>query len=723
MTADTEFLEVAAPSGKSQCKRLVPLLQSESMDCGTACTVMLVRHYGAGANVADFRDKLTTERAGTNLARIADVLEEAGFQSFAFEVETEELPSIREPFITGLADHFVVVEETTGGFVKFVDPSIGRRRLSLEAFSREWGRLCIFAKPSGDAYLVAQNDARTLKLLPLMRRFIGVTLTSVVASLMFSALTIGSTQVTRVLLDDIVPSKNVSLLWTLGLALLIVNVMGLSLGVFRDFLVAKTAGRFHVDFSVEVYRHLFSLPYLRVASKTTGDILGRMSDAAAIRTFITQHFTEVIVNILFFVAALVFVVVVDTRLATLCLFGGFIAVAISWFSTRYLYEKNNEIFVQSARGDQLLIEHTRNLLSIKTFAAEGLAVSKWKRQLEKNNTLFLGLFRTTRLLDSAEQLVGTLSVSALTLYGAHIVMRGELTIGQLVSVGILYSMVVSPMQGLAGLLSQFQAVRASRNRLEEVLEVAPEKTAGRSAALVREGAIELSNVSFAYGKHAPNVLSDLSLVVPKHEIVGLVGPSGSGKTTFSLLLNRLLDTYEGTVKIDDIDIRDLDLKSLRRAIGVVTQEPALIAGSILENICLGDPSPDKAKAAQAATLAQAHEFIDSLPLGYGFLVGQGGFGLSGGQRQRIAIARALYSDPKILVFDEMTSSLDRETERNLLASLRPILCNRTCIIISHRVSSLSLCDRILLLHEGQIAEQGTLGELRTAPLFQKLMLD
>ena len=701
------------------------IVQSEEMDCGPACGVMLARHYGADVDLAVFRPLVRSDAGGTNLALISEGLERVGLQTFAFELSGEELSAIREPFVTALGHHFVVVWRVTPGTVEVADPAVGPRVMARADFERAWQKVCVFAKPTSRLTPEAGDPRRGLRLLPLVRRYRHVLALLLVLSLGLSALALASTYLTKILLDDVIPAGELGFLKVFALALASIALLSQVLGAARDLIVVTVATRIQVAFSVDLYRHLLSVSYLRLATKVSGDILGRMRDVATVRGFVTEQFLEIVINALFFVVALAFISVVSPQMAVVAVATGLASVVISLASSRMLYAKNQEMFVQNVLGDQLVIEQTRNFLVLKCFGAEAVSLSKWKRQLDRSTALALSLFRRTKALDVVAELVATLGTGTVAVWGAWLVIQGQLTLGTLVAIGTLYAMVVAPMQKLADVIAGFQAVRSSKDRVNEVLAIPPEQVEGAAAA-VHSGRLEFEDVSFAYGADADGepVLRNLTFTIQEGEIVGLVGPSGAGKTTLSLLIARVLGDYSGTIRIGGVDSRELDLRRLRKLVGLVTQDPGLLGGTILENICVGDVEPAPDKARWAARLAQADEFIGALPGGYGFHLGQAGLGLSGGQRQRLAIARALYHDPKILILDEMTSALDRETERRLLASLKPVVAGRTVLVISHRISALRLCGRVLLLHQGQLEADGPLEKLRATHIgFQRLMLD
>ena len=304
-------------------------------------------------------------------------------------------------------------------------------------------------------------------------------------------------------------------------------------------------------------------------------------------------------------------------------------------------------------------------------------------------------------------------VTVMTLWlGARLVIDGELTVGQLVAFNMLAGRVAQPVMRLAQLWTDFQQTGISIQRLGDILNTRGEMPSSQKSALPRlSGRIEFDQVGFRYRVDAPEVLRDIRLLIEPGEVIGIVGRSGSGKSTLTKLVQRLYLPEHGRVLIDGIDLATVDPASLRRQIGVVLQENMLFNRSIRDNVALADPGLPLDTVIRAARQAGAHDFILELPEGYDTVVGEHGATLSGGQRQRIAIARALISDPRILIFDEATSALDYESERVIHSNMKSICQGRTVLIIAHRLSSVRGANRIIVLDRGQIVEVGSHAEL------------
>ncbi len=327
-------------------------------------------------------------------------------------------------------------------------------------------------------------------------------------------------------------------------------------------------------------------------------------------------------------------------------------------------------------------------------------------------------FGVTRIATLGQQgvaLVQKLVGVAILFWGAQLVIEGKLSLGQLIAFNMLSGQVAAPIIRLAQLWQDFQQVGISVERLGDILNTRTELPGSRMALPPIQGRVSFEQIAFRYRPDAAAVLSDIDLDIQPGEVIGIVGRSGSGKSTLTKLVQRLYTPERGRVLIDGHDLALADPAWLRRQIGVVLQENFLFNRSVRENIALSDPGLALERVIHAATLAGAHEFITELPEGYDTKVGEHGTGLSGGQRQRIAIARALINNPRILIFDEATSALDYESEHAVMANMRAICAGRTVLIIAHRLSTVRLAHRIVVIEKGRIAEMGSHAELLTQP--------
>ena len=387
-------------------------------------------------------------------------------------------------------------------------------------------------------------------------------------------------------------------------------------------------------------------------------------------------------------------------------------VIVSVMVTKPLRARLDEKFERGAANNALLVESVSGMQTVKAAAVEPQWQDGWERQLAGYSAASQRVINIGNSGSQAVQLISKLSLGAILYFGAKEVIAGNLTVGGLVAFNMFAQRVSGPVIRMAQLWQDFQQVGISIERLGDILNAPVEPGAGSRTALpALKGHIRFEGVKFRYGLDGPWTLDDIDFDLAAGATLGIVGSSGSGKSTLTKLLQRLYVPAKGRIFIDGVDIAQLDPAWLRRQIGVVLQENLLFNRSIRENIALSHPAMPLEQVMAAAQLAGAHEFIVGLPQGYDTLIEERGVNLSGGQRQRIAIARALVTQPRILILDEATSALDAESEEIIQKNLKAMAQGRTVLIIAHRLSAIRQCDCIMTMERGTIVERGTHDEL------------
>jgi ABC-type bacteriocin/lantibiotic exporter with double-glycine peptidase domain len=374
-----------------------------------------------------------------------------------------------------------------------------------------------------------------------------------------------------------------------------------------------------------------------------------------------------------------------------------------------------------ATSQNYLVELINGIEVIKATGAEDRVMDRWTSLFVKelNNTIERSKLNAN--IDAVSGALRTAAGVSLTMYGALLVLRGDSTIGNMVAISAIASGFLTPLTNLVSAGTRFQTFLVYWERLSEILEATPEQAPTTTDSRIRiTGKINAESVSFRYSASSPAVLSDVSFTVQPGQFIAIVGRSGSGKSTLAKLLAGMYQPTDGYISFDGLDLRSLNLRSIRSQIGSVVQQTQLFSGSILSNLTLADPSAEFTRVIAATRLAEIHEEISSMPMGYETLVGSQGTAVSGGQRQRLAIARALLSSPPVLILDEATSQLDSATEAKVFRNLETSGITR--IVIAHRLSTIANAHRIFVLEQGCISETGTHEELlRSGGVYSLLM--
>ena len=491
-----------------------------------------------------------------------------------------------------------------------------------------------------------------------------------------------------------------------------VSLWEVAFGWIRTRLYSETAQKIDVELGARLFRHLLRLPLSFFEARRAGDTVTRVRELETIRSFLTDSSLTLLVDPLFAVVFLIAMSLYSLKLTAIVLITIPLYALISIMVTGPMRMRLDEKFERGAANNALLVETVSGIQTVKAGAVEPQWQTRWEKQLAGYVAASQRVVNLGNIGQQAVQLVSKLSMALILFFGAKAVISGALTVGGLIAFNMFAQRVSGPVLKMAQLWQDFQQVRIAVARLGDVLNVHPEPGAGSRTTLPKiKGQIAFEHVRFRYAPDGRAVLDDVSIDIPAGTSLGICGTSGSGKSTLTRLLQRLHTPEAGRVLVDGVDIASIDPAWLRRQIGVVLQENILFSRSIRENIALSQPALPMEVVQMAARMAGANDFILELPQGYDTPVVERGANLSGGQRQRIAIARALVTNPAILILDEATSALDAESEEIVQTNLSQMAQGRTVIIIAHRLSAIRQCDRIITLEKGRIVEGGTHDEL------------
>ncbi|MBR1235388.1 type I secretion system permease/ATPase [Bradyrhizobium sp. AUGA SZCCT0182] len=703
--------DIASPPVNTEVAAASPESDNADDSALVALTILL-RSHGIAADPGQIRHRIGAARVGvTEILRCA---KEFGLKARVQKTSWKRLAVTPLPGIAVLRD---------GGFLvlgKVVDDNLLVQR-PLSPRPETMTQAELEAIWDGDIILMARRATLT----DLSRRFdIGWFVGAVhkyrsllsevlVASFFIQVFAVVSPLFFQVVIDKVLVHRSMSTLDVLIIGLVALTVFEAILETLRVYLFAHTTNRIDVELGARLFRHLMALPIAYFQVRRVGDSVARVRELENIRQFLTSSALTLVIDLLFTVVFLAVMFYYSTTLTLIVLASFPFYIGISAGVAPLFRRRLDEKFNRGSENQAFLVESVTGVETLKAMAVEPQMQRRWEEQLAGYVAASFRVLSLNNTASQAVQMINKLVIAAILYFGARLVIGGELTVGELVAFNMLAARVSTPVLRLAQIWQDFHQARLSIDRLGDILNTQPEPSfnPGRAALPAIRGKVTFEHATFRYRIDGPEVLHNVSFSVEPGQVVGIVGSSGSGKSTITKLIQRLYVPESGRVLVDGVDLSMVDLSWLRRQIGVVLQENVLFNRSVRENIALADPAMPMERVIEAASLAGAHDFILELPEGYDTVVGERGSSLSGGQRQRIAIARALITDPRILIFDEATSALDYESERAIQQNMKQISAGRTVFVIAHRLSTVRNANRIITIEHGRIVEDGSHDEL------------
>lgn len=683
-------------------------LQLSLADCGAACLAMVLSAHGRRTTIEECAAVVGGGRDGCSARSILEGAREMGMTASGHRIDdTDDIAELALPAIAHWGfDHFVVVDRVAAGTVDVIDPDYGRRRISREAFDDEFTGVLLTFVPGPEFGSHHRHDG------PSWRRHLrtyatgqpGLLAQIFVASLLIQAGALVVPLFTKVVIDGLGGPEAASKLRALGVGMLLLFLAAVALNGVRTVCLLHLQARADAMLASTFLRHLLSLPYRFFEHRGTGDLSARLASNAVIRETMTRQTVTTVLDGSTALGLLVIVALQDWLIGMVVVGVTLLHIAVTVALGRQVRELTAVDVAAEARSQSYLLEVLGGIQSLKASGAEPRALERWLTLLNQRQQAGLRRGKATGAIDVLTAAVQAIGPIVLLWIGGQRVIDGTMSPGTMVALNALALAAMVPLISVISGLQRLQFVTALIERLADVLDAEPERSDGRELTAF-EGAITIDDVGFRYAARGPWAVEHCSLSVEPGTTVAIVGRSGSGKSTLANLLLLLHQPTAGTILYDGIPAESLQLASIRRRFGVVLQEPALFSGTIEENIAVCDPGMGFERVVAAARLAAVHDEIMQLPLGYDTHLADRGGGLSGGQRQRIALARALATEPAVLVLDEATSHLDAITEAAVERAVRAIGCTR--IVIAHRLSTVRHADKIVVLDHGRIVEQGT----------------
>lgn len=702
--------------------------QHDERDCGPVCLKSICAHYGARYSTAYLRDLAKTDSRGTNVYGLVDAAQQIGFDAVAIAGTFEELvdslrkgeiclPAIAHTIVKEGFEHYVVIYALNpGDKLMICDPARGFVQMPIETFLTEWTGVLVSLRCEEGG--LRSGDSKSIAAL-LRGLLVGkghLAFFAIASSLVITAIGICGAFVFQYAIDAAIMKFSVQTvegllgqLFFVCLGICLLYSLQVVLGFIRGRCMAKFACELDREIMLDYFNHVINLPLFFFGTKKTGEILSRFSDARGLRETISSVvFTALIDCAMVLVGVAVLVSIsVQLALVSIVLFASYVGIA-GWY--RGKLEKNNrELKEKDAQLNSFIKEAVDGIRSIKAASQEGNTYKRAESDFSK--LLSLG-FDQSLMANNQIVLVGfcsSLASIAVLWIGANSIAIGTLSMGELISFNALLGYFLAPLQRIVGLQPQIQSGLIAMERLEDVTHFPIEE---RSSGLRVENlqSIELKNASFRYG-HRELVLRDVSLVVRRGETVAIFGESGSGKSTLVELLLGFAFPTGGKILVNGQNMSSVNLNSLRKRISYVPQSDYLFSGTIRENILFGNDDATDGDIERVCRFCNLAGLIKSMPLGLDSPVEERGLNYSGGERQRIILARALLRTADMLVLDEATSSLDSVNEKEIIAKLLALEATPTKLIVSHRISSVAQCDRIIHISKGKVIGVGSHADL------------
>lgn len=703
----------------SSFRQGIKIKQHDITDCGAACLASICAYHGLLFPIARIRQYAFTDQKGTNILGLIEAAHKLGLSAKGVRAKYEALmvvpkPTIAHVIVSEKLQHFVVIYQVSNEYIFYMDPSDGKmHKKRHNDFQKEWTGVLVLMRPEESFKKGNMKVSMTKKFVSLLLPHKSIMMQAAFGALIFSILGLSTSIYVGKITDYVLVDKNLNLLNLLGLVMIIILILRTFIGSMKSILALKTGQRIDAALILGYYKHLLTLPQQFFDTMRVGEIISRVNDAVKIRNFINNVSLDLIVNIMILVFSVALMFVYSWKLALITMLSAPLFYFIFWIFNKLNRKYLRSIMESSAELESQLVESINSISTIKRFGIEDFSNLK-------TETRFVSLLRNTYhsiygsiLAQGGIQFVSTAITISVLWLGSLLVIDQELTPGTLMVFYSLVGYVVSPIGSLITSNQTVQDALIAADRLFQIMDLEREQDDTQKIHLEPEmvGDICFENVSFRYGSRK-EIFNGLELTINKGKTTAIIGESGSGKTTLVSLLQHIYPIQGGHIRIGNYDIMQIDNKSLRRRVGTVPQQIELFAGSLVDNIAVGEFLPDMKRIIDLIGQLGLRDFVEKLPNGVMSYVGEHGVSLSGGERQRIAIARALYKQPEILIFDEATSSLDSISERYVKKTLDALADQcKTIIVIAHRLSTVKNADRIVVLDKGKVVETGAHREL------------
>ncbi|QTN95123.1 peptidase domain-containing ABC transporter [Bacillus sp. LJBV19] len=693
-------------------KKRVPIVkQLQQTECGLCCCAMLIRFYNSNETLFELRSFLEAGRDGLTIKQLKNLLVHKGFKADIYKSTILGLKKINVPFIAYWNnEHFIVVEKIKENYYYIIDPANGRRKLTEEEFKKGFSSYILYAVPSESFTPNKRKDKNVwfgvLKNITNYKLLFSII---VFLSLISYLLTLYVPILVQKLIDTSIEYNNLNSISNIVWITFLISILYGMFVLFRGLKMISLNIFLSKNLVVDTFAHLLKLPFKFFDLRSPGDLLFRLNSMNGFRELLSTQLISGLIDLgaVVFILAYMFFKSIPLTLITILIFA---INTIFMFLTRPAVAQaiDDEVAEQS-KSQAIQIESIFSIAAIKISGMENEIFSTWNNSFNEVIKRFKKRSILQNVVNTVTQVFQTIAPLVILILELLLFFDNKFTMGEVIAYHSLSVTFFGLTTALFGTYTQFILATSYLERVKDITETECEKNIENAVNLKLRGNVKLENVSFSYTKHSPKVLKNISLEIREGQKIAIVGSSGSGKSTLSKLIMGLYDPTEGQICFDSIPLEKLDRKQLYKQMGIVPQDITLFNSSILKNITLNNKNISIEKVRKVAKAAQIDKEIESMPMKYNTPISEMGMNLSGGQRQRIVLARALLNDPKILILDEATSSLDLVNETLISKYLSEMGCTR--VVIAHRLSTIMDSDFIIVLDKGEVVEVGKHEEL------------
>lgn len=701
--------------------------QLDYRDCGPTCLRMIAKHYGKTLSREFLREQAGITRMGVTLAGIADAAESIEMRTLGMRISIESLASeVPLPCIVPWRQkHFVVVHKTTKNRIHVADPALGLLDYGTEEFLEAWTTqqdqtgFVLLLEPNASFFNLKEDDAksRSFKFLwPYLLPYKPLIYQLIIGLLIGTAIQFIAPFLMQSVVDIGVTNQDIPFIYLILIAQLVLFVSQTAVSIFREWLLLHITGRFNIKMVSDFLYKMLKLPVTFFDTRNTGEHLQRIQDHTRVQNFVSSSSFNMLYSLILFVVFNAVLLYYSLKIFVVFFVGALLYVGWTLFFLKKRAELDFKRFDQLSASQTSLVQIINGVREIKVNNSQRKNRWKWEQvQISLFKTSMSSL-KLAHYQGIGSNFINELKNIFITFLSASAVVSGEITLGMMLSIQYIVGQLNMPLSNFIGFIQLWQDAKISLERLWQVHSKEDEDDAKsqKTKELPEDKSIYLRDLCFRYGsKSSPLVLKNLTFDIPKGKTTAIVGASGSGKTTLLKLLLKFHSPTSGQIWIGPSDLSTIHNDFWRQSCGAVLQETFIFNDTIAGNVSESEPNEviDRDKLKNALRVSNMNEFVDKLPNRLNTELGTSGIRLSGGQQQRIMIARAVYKNPEYLFFDEATSSLDANNEKQIMEQLNHFLKDKTAVVVAHRLSTVKNADQIIVLEQGEIVEKGTHQEL------------